>query len=78
MSHYPEFYPAMEIIYSNFWVFKWTVSNLSVWSTYLTNKKWRLTKEGRMLSAVARFKKDLLKWTELTKKTKHDIFLFDV
>lgn len=39
--------------------FTMTVSNLSVYSTYLTNIKLGLRKEGRMFSTVAQFKMDL-------------------
>lgn len=39
--------------------FTTTVSNLSLYSIYLTNIKLGLRKEGRMFSTVAQFKMDL-------------------
>ena len=62
MGQNPEFYLAMEIsftlIFEVFYWFTMTVSNLSVWSTYLTNIKLGPTKDGRMFSVVAQFKMD--------------------
>lgn len=59
MGQNPEFYLEMKttlpLIFKFYTDFTITESNLIVFSTYLTNTKLELRKEGRMLGIIAQF-----------------------
>lgn len=59
MSQNPEFYLEMKntltLIFKFYTDFTITASNLTVFSTYLTNIKLELRKDGRMSGVVAQF-----------------------